>query len=83
MNIHRITVAIKVSIFWNLAPCSPLKVNRRFRGTYLHPQGRRISQVRNQHEAGGKHVFPKRVLTFSSLYGIICQKTKRFITTAV
>jgi hypothetical protein len=31
--------------------CSPLKVNRRFRGTHrLHLQGRRISQARNQHE---------------------------------
>jgi hypothetical protein len=31
---------------------SPLKVNRRFEGTYrLHLQGRRICRARNQHEA--------------------------------
>jgi hypothetical protein len=33
-----------------------MKVNRRFGGTCrLHPQGRRISQARDQSEAGGKH----------------------------
>jgi hypothetical protein len=32
-------VAIKSSIFWDIAPCSPLKINRRFGGTYhLHIQ---------------------------------------------
>jgi hypothetical protein len=39
--------------FWNIMPCSLLTVNRRFGGTYrLHLQGSRISQVRNQREAG-------------------------------
>jgi hypothetical protein len=28
------TVAKKSTIFWNITPCSPLKVNSRFRGTY-------------------------------------------------
>jgi hypothetical protein len=37
-------------------PCSPLKVNRRFGGTYrLHLQGRRINQARNQRESGSMH----------------------------
>jgi hypothetical protein len=43
------------SVFWDIAPCSPLKVNRRFRGTcYLHLllQGRKISEARNQNEIG-------------------------------
>jgi hypothetical protein len=41
-------------MFWDMTPCSPLKVNRRFRGTCrLHLQGRRISQERKQLEAGG------------------------------
>jgi hypothetical protein len=40
----------------------PLKVNRRFRGTCLHLQCRRIRHARNQHEAGSKQ--PKRRLTF-------------------
>jgi hypothetical protein len=35
--------------FWDIAPCSPLKVNRRLEGTYrLHLQGQRIFQARNQ-----------------------------------
>jgi hypothetical protein len=33
---------MKNSIFWDITPCRPLKVNRRFGGTcYLHPQDRR------------------------------------------
>jgi hypothetical protein len=43
---------LKRSVFWNITPCSLLKVNRRFGGTCrLHLQGRRISQARNQCEA--------------------------------
>jgi hypothetical protein len=35
--------------FWDITPCSPLSVNRRFGGTYhLHLQGRIISSARNQ-----------------------------------
>jgi hypothetical protein len=31
-----LTAAImKISVFWDITPCSPLKVNRRFRGTSL------------------------------------------------
>jgi hypothetical protein len=37
--------------FWDIMPCSPLKVNRRFAGTCrLHLQGRRISEARKQCE---------------------------------
>jgi hypothetical protein len=39
-------------------PCLPFKVNRRFGGTCrLHLQSRRISQARNQYEAGGRRIF--------------------------
>jgi hypothetical protein len=49
-------------IFWNIMPCSPLKVNRRFGGPCsVHLQGRRISQGRNQHEAGSKQSVPEEV----------------------
>jgi hypothetical protein len=38
-------------IVWDIMPCSPLKVNRRFgRTCRLHLQGQTISQVRNQSE---------------------------------
>jgi hypothetical protein len=44
-------VVMKGSIFWDIASCSLLKVNRRFRGTCcLHLQGQSISQARNQLE---------------------------------
>jgi hypothetical protein len=46
-----IYVGMRGSVFWDIMPCSPLKVNRRFRGTCsLHFQGRRIIEARNQHE---------------------------------
>jgi hypothetical protein len=46
---------IKSSIFRDVTPCSSLKVNQRFGGTCrLYLQRRRISQARNQHEAGKK-----------------------------
>jgi hypothetical protein len=45
-------VVMKNSIFWDTAPCSPLKVSRCFEGRCrLHFQGRRISQARNQHDS--------------------------------
>jgi hypothetical protein len=37
-------VIVKSTIFWDITPCTPLKINGRIRGTYLlHLQGRRIS----------------------------------------
>jgi hypothetical protein len=42
------------SIFLNITPSSPLKINKRFRATYLHFQARRISRTRHQHEAVSK-----------------------------
>jgi hypothetical protein len=44
-------VVMRSSIFWDITPRSPLKVNRRFGGTCLHLQGRRIRQARNQPES--------------------------------
>jgi hypothetical protein len=43
---------MKSNIFWDITPCSPLNVNRRFGGTYhLHLPGRRINRARNQCES--------------------------------
>jgi hypothetical protein len=51
------SVVIKSYTFCKIVPCSPLKVNRRFgRTCHLHFQGRRISQERNQREAGNMQV---------------------------
>jgi hypothetical protein len=44
-----------IPMFWDIMPCSLLKVNRHFgRTSHLHLQGRRICQARNQHKAGSK-----------------------------
>jgi hypothetical protein len=52
---HVIIIIIISSIFWVTTPCGPLKVNRRFGGTFrLYLQDRRISQARNQSEEGSK-----------------------------
>jgi hypothetical protein len=48
-------VVMKSSIFWDITPCSLLKVNRSFGGTYrLHLQGWKISRARTSVKAGGK-----------------------------
>jgi hypothetical protein len=45
----------KSSVFWNITPCRPLKVNVSFRGTCrLHIQGWGESKARNQYQAGSK-----------------------------
>jgi hypothetical protein len=45
-----IAVVLKTSMFWDMTPCSPLKVNRRFGEICrLHLQSRSTSQARNQH----------------------------------
>jgi hypothetical protein len=44
---------VNSSIFQDIMPCSLVEVKRHFRGTYcLLLQGQRVSQMRNQHEAG-------------------------------
>jgi hypothetical protein len=48
-------VVIECLIFWDTTSCRTLKVSRRFGGTRrLHLQVLRISQARNQREAGTK-----------------------------
>jgi hypothetical protein len=63
------TLVTKSSVFWDITPCSPLKINRRFgRTCHLHLQGRRISQARNQHESSACHLLS--CLTYSSTQNI-------------
>jgi hypothetical protein len=52
-------------IFWDITPCSPMKLNRRFGGTYcLHLQGGRIIQARN----GIKQAVRRDLLVSSLVY---------------
>jgi hypothetical protein len=51
-------VDMKNSVFWDVLPCSPVKVNQCFGGIYcLHLQGLRVSQPRNQYETGSKMLY--------------------------
>jgi hypothetical protein len=46
---------MNIYIFWDTMLYSLVKVSRLFGEAYrLHPQGGRVSQARNQHEAGNK-----------------------------
>jgi hypothetical protein len=39
--------------FWNVVPCSPVEIDRRFGGTYcLHLKDQRVSQTRSKHQVG-------------------------------
>jgi hypothetical protein len=67
---------IKSTIIWDITPCSPLKVNQRFGGTYrIH------LQVRTKRWR--RYFPPKPRLTFNGPHGVISQKIALFITTAV
>jgi hypothetical protein len=48
-------VVMKSTIFWDVTPCSPLKVNRCFGGTYgLHFHGEKWAEQETSVRAGGK-----------------------------
>jgi hypothetical protein len=74
----------KSTIFWDITPCSPLKVNRRFRETHrFHLQGR-ISRARYQRESRWQATCSYETLVvFSGLHGAISLKITLFITTGV
>jgi hypothetical protein len=72
---------LRSSVFWDITLCSPLKVNRRFGGTYrLHLQGRGISRARNQRESRRKAETLKMEVTCSSETSVDFQRTtQRYI----
>jgi hypothetical protein len=54
-------------LFWDLTPCGPFKVNRRFRGTFcIHFHGRRMSQTGTQRESK-----KQAVCRFSAYYTVV------------
>jgi hypothetical protein len=70
---------LKSSIFWDIMPCSLMKVIQLFRGTcHSHLQNQRISQAKNQHVASIKHSS-----SLSRLNSIITHEIELFITTAI
>jgi hypothetical protein len=78
-------VSIKSSVFWDIMPCSPFKVDRRFGGIcHFHLHCQRKNEARNQREAGSKRAATsKRLFTLNGIPGVIFQKIELFINTAV
>jgi hypothetical protein len=71
---------MKITVFWDIIPCSPLKVNRRFGGTdRFHLEGCRISRTRNQRESRWQAL--KMEAICSSETSVDFQRnTRRYIT---
>jgi hypothetical protein len=68
---------IKSTIFWDITPCSPLKVSKRFGGTYRpHLHGRRISQARHQRERRWQAERYTRIPEDSTLHNHSCENLK-------
>jgi hypothetical protein len=72
-------VIMKTYFFWSITPRSPLKVNRRFRGTCrLHLRVRRISQEKtNVKQLSSRASTLKMEATCSSKTSIDIQRTTR------
>jgi hypothetical protein len=71
-------VVMKSFIFWDITPCSLLKMNRYFRGTCpFYIQGHTMNPARNQCEEGSM-LASKYHLTFNRLLSITSQKTELF-----
>jgi hypothetical protein len=78
-NIPRLVNVVNSFIFWNIMPCSPVKVNWGFSETYrVHLQGQRVSQARNHikqaasragHVVGTGGTRTTGVMMFSCLVG--------------
>jgi hypothetical protein len=73
----------KSTIYWDIMPCSPLKVNWHFCSAchlFLHWFFARLTL---RPWRWRRYVPPKRRLTFNGLHGVISRKIVLFITTAV
>jgi hypothetical protein len=84
-------VVMKSTIFWDITPCSPVKVNRRFGRIYrLHLQGRKKADQGTSVKAGGQKTLKMEPICSSETsvdtqrtHGVIFQKIVLFINTAV
>jgi hypothetical protein len=61
------------SVLWDITPCSPLKVSRRFGGICrLQLQGRRMSQARSHEVGSGESVISQKI----ALHNHRCENLK-------
>jgi hypothetical protein len=70
-------VVVKSSVFWYITLCSPLKVNRRFRGFHLLSRWF-LAWLMLRHRRWRRRVSPKRRLTFNAIRGAISEKSELF-----
>jgi hypothetical protein len=66
----------KSTLFWEITPCSPFKVNRCFGGTY------RRAVLATCFHAILRYVPPKRRLTYGGLHGVISEKITTTLRTS-
>jgi hypothetical protein len=79
---------MKSTIFWDITPCSPLKVNRRFEGDkflrnvcYLLHAGLLLGLFFDPEDGG--YMFLRNVGCFNGLHGVISEKIVFFRARAV
>jgi hypothetical protein len=75
---------LKSTILWDITPCSPLRVNRRFGGTYrLHLQDRKIGEAKNQREStwvDSERTTLRYIPEDGTLQNYSCENLKSYIT---
>jgi hypothetical protein len=76
-EVLRATV-MRSSIFWDIRPCSPLKVNQSSRSCHLVSRWFLACLILRTWR-WRRNVPPKRRLTFDGLHGVISQKIELFI----
>jgi hypothetical protein len=69
-------VVMKSSVFWDITPCSPLSVNRRW---LLSASRCFIAWLIRRPWRWRQHVPSKRWLTFNGLHGVISQMIELFL----
>lgn len=73
------------AVFCDATPCSPVRVHRRFEGTYcLHLQERKLNQARNQHGSACQLLLLVYCLAFSStleMKAMCCSETSGVLGT--
>jgi hypothetical protein len=75
-----IAAGIKISIFWDMKSCSPLKVNRRFGGTSLAAM-MLVSSLTYSSTQKTEATCPSEMsINFNGPHGVISQKTEFFET---
>jgi hypothetical protein len=66
---------MKMAVLWDVAPCSPVEVYRRFRGAYCFHNHRDEPLLITEPWRWRRHVYPKCCYLPASLHGVTIQNT--------